>query len=280
MALALSLLNATPKTYTAFIEALRARLTAGRPTSHGIPVLPRREDVPDAQRFLYVDLTNYNGDTIRVAIDVVNVYVVGYRSGNKSYILANNAENPAPTHILFPTAPGAAQSTRTMLPFTGDYPALGAYARRTAQPSASGARNPGSRIHEDIPMLEQIPLGRNELDNAISKLHYAASHSDQAAAFIVIIQMVSEAARFRYIESQVGTRMGIDNPPYIPDPAMRSLETNWSALSEQIQKVPANGKRFNRTIQLTTVNNRPFVVDSVEADMVQRRGIAMLLYAR
>ncbi|RXH95571.1 hypothetical protein DVH24_008071 [Malus domestica] len=121
------------------------------------------------------------------------------------------------------------QSTRTVLPFTGDYPALRAYARCTAQPNASGARNPGSRIHENIPMFEQIPLGRNELDNAITKLHYAASHSDQAAAFIVIIQMVSEAAR---------------------------------------------------PIQLTTVNNRPFVVDSVEADMVQRRGIAMLLYAR
>ncbi|KAM1584855.1 hypothetical protein ACFX1Z_037791 [Malus domestica] len=280
MALALSLLKATPETYTAFIEALRARLTAGRPTSHGIPVLPRIKDVPDAQRFLYVDLTNYNGDTINVAIDVVNVYVMGYRSGNKSYILASNAKKPAPTHILFPTAPGAAQSTRTMLPFTGDYPALGAYARRTAQPSASGARNPGSRIHEDIPMLEQIPLGRNELDNAINKLHYAASHSDQAAAFIVIIQMVSEAARFPYIESQVGTRMGIDNPPYIPDLAMRSLETNWSALSEQIRNVPANGNHFSRSITLTTVNNRPFVVDSVEADMVQRRGIVMLLNAR
>ncbi|KAM1024969.1 hypothetical protein TB2_037578 [Malus domestica] len=179
------------------IITLRARLTAGQPTSHGIPVLPRIKDVPDAQRFLYVDLTNYNGDTINVAIDVVNVYVMGYRSGNKSYILASNAKKPAPTHILFPTAPAAAQSTRTMLPFTGDYPALGAYARRTAQPSASGARNPGSRIHEDIPMLEQIPLGRNELDNAINKLHYAASHSDQAVAFIVIIQIVSEAARFR-----------------------------------------------------------------------------------
>ncbi|XP_068305119.1 ribosome-inactivating protein bryodin II-like [Pyrus communis] len=238
MALALSLLKATPRTYTAFIEALRARLTAGRPTSHGIPVLPRIKDVPDAQRFLYVDLTNYNGDTVRVAIDVVNVYVVGYRS---------------------------------------DYPELGPHARRTAQSSASGA--PGSRIHENIPMLEQIPLGRNELDNAISKLHYAASHSDQAAAFIVIIQMVSEAARFRYIESQVGTRMGIDNPPYIPDPAMRSLENEWSALSEQIQNVPANGNRFSRSIQLTTVNYRPLVVDSVEADMVQRRGIVMLLNA-
>ncbi|XP_009346751.2 ribosome-inactivating protein bryodin II-like [Pyrus x bretschneideri] len=274
MALALSLLKATPKTYTAFIEALRARLTAGRPTSHGIPVLPRIKDVPDAQRFLYVDLTNYNGDTIRVAIDVVNVYVVGYRSGNKSYILANDAKKPAPTHTLFPTALGATQSTRTLLPFTGDYPELGPHARRTAQSSASGAL--GSRIHENIPMLEQIPLGRNELDNAISKLHYAASHSDQAAAFIVIIQMVSEAARFRYIESQVGTRMGIDNPPYIPDPAMRSLENEWSALSEQVQNVPANGNRFSRSIQLTTVNYRPLLVDSVEADMVQRRGIVKL----
>ncbi|KAM2938327.1 hypothetical protein FF1_038130 [Malus domestica] len=117
------------------------------------------------------------------------------------------------------------QSTWTVLPFTGDYPALRAYARCTAQPNTSGARNPGSRIHENIPMLEQIPLGRNELDNAITKLHYAASHSDQAAAFIVIIQMVSEAARYRYIESQVSTRMGIDNIPYIPDAAMRSLET-------------------------------------------------------
>ncbi|XP_068305105.1 ribosome-inactivating protein bryodin II-like [Pyrus communis] len=283
MALALSLLYVTPEKYSAFIEALRARLTDGRPTSHGIPVLPRREDVPDDQRFLFVDLTNYNGDTISVAIDVVNVYVAGYCSGNKSYILKDNAENRARTQILFPTAPSATQSTPIQLPFTGDYGELGGYARRIAQPSA--ARYPGSHSHERIPTLELIPLGRNELDNAITMLHYAASRSDQAssdqaAAFIVIIQMVSEAARFRYIENQVRTRMDENYCPYIPDPAMRSLENNWSALSEQIQNVPANGSRFNRPIQLTNIRNSPHVVDSVEADIVQRRGIAILLYSR
>ncbi|TQE06962.1 hypothetical protein C1H46_007352 [Malus baccata] len=288
MALALSLSGETdadtiPERYTAFIEALRARLTAG--TSHGIPVLPRREDVPDAQRFLYVDLTNYNGDTISVAIDVVNVYVVGCRSGNNSYILNDETENPAPTHILFPTAPGDTESRRTLLNFTGDYRDLGAYARHMAQSSV--ARYPGSHSHELIPTLELFPLGRNELNIAITNLHYAPSLSrledrnqNLASAFIVIIQTVSEAARFRYIENQVRNSMGRNCCPYTPGLVMQSLVNNWSALSKQIQNVPANRTRFNRPIQLTNIHNCPYVVDSVETKMVQGRGIAILLYAR
>ncbi|PQQ17058.1 abrin-d-like [Prunus yedoensis var. nudiflora] len=68
MALVFSTSNATPQTYRTFIDALRLRLTAGRPTSHGIPVLPRNEDVQNAQRFLLVDLTNSENNTITVAI--------------------------------------------------------------------------------------------------------------------------------------------------------------------------------------------------------------------
>ncbi|BBG94372.1 hypothetical protein Prudu_002634 [Prunus dulcis] len=96
MALVFSTRNATPQTYRTFIDALRLRLTAGRPKSYGIPVLPRKEDVQNAQRFLLVDLTNSENNTITVAIDVVNAYVVGYAAGGRSYFLAENAPNDRP----------------------------------------------------------------------------------------------------------------------------------------------------------------------------------------
>ncbi|PQQ17061.1 ribosome-inactivating protein bryodin II-like [Prunus yedoensis var. nudiflora] len=274
-------LNSTPETYKILIQYLRLRLTAGRPTAHGIPVLPRREDVPDERRFILIDLTNYAGDTITVAIDVVTAYVVGYAAGGRSYFLQENArENPPPIHVLF-------RNTIRMptLSFDGTYHGLSAAAHDAVvqyEPRhGRGHSNPpaGANIHENTRMIDRIPLGRDELSNAISLLCSPVRDSYQAVGFIVIIQMLSEAARFRSIEFLLAPTMQEGEAPITPPPAMRSLESNWSRLSEEIQRAQhRNERRFNRTVVLCNMSNEHREVNSVDAPLV--RGIAMLLYDR
>ncbi|PQP96906.1 ribosome-inactivating protein bryodin II-like [Prunus yedoensis var. nudiflora] len=274
MALVFSTRNATPQTYRTFIDALRLRLTAGRPTSHGIPVLPRNEDVQNAQRFLLVDLTNSENNTITVAIDVVNAYVVGYAAGGRSYFLAENApDDRPPIHLLFPG------TTRVpTLSFNGTYSGLSRGAEEAVRRRRASNRNPN--INDKTPVLVQIPLGRNELDDAIRLLGLAASQSDQALGFIVIIQMLSEAARFRAIEGLVRTTMQEAYDPLTRGLGMESLETHWSDLSQEIQRVPEGESRFrnNRTIVLHNIGNERREVNSVDSPFVQ--GVAMLLYDR
>ncbi|XP_021815229.1 ribosome-inactivating protein bryodin II-like [Prunus avium] len=272
-------MNSTPKTYKILIQYLRLRLTAGRPTAHGIPVLPRREDVPDERRFILIDLTNYAGDTITVAIDVVTAYVVGYAAGGRSYFLRENArENPPPIHVLF-------RNTIRMptLGFDGTYHGLSAVAHDAVVQNeprhGRGHNNPPANIHDNTLMIDRIPLGRDQLSNAISLLCFPARDSYQAVGFIVIIQMLSEAARFRSIEFLLAPTMQEGEAPITPPPAMRSLESNWSRLSEEIQRAQhRNVRRFNRTVVLCNMSNEHREVNSVDAPLVQ--GIAILLYDR
>ncbi|KAM1034816.1 hypothetical protein ACFX2A_039048 [Malus domestica] len=76
----------------------------------------------------------------------------------------------------------------------------------------------------------------------------------QARGLLVIIQMLSEAARFRYIENRVGGAMREYNQPFYPDALTRSLETHWANLSQQIQRVkdppPANGGGLPRPVSM------------------------------
>ncbi|KAF7150952.1 hypothetical protein RHSIM_Rhsim02G0080100 [Rhododendron simsii] len=84
--------DATNSTYTSFIEALRARLTNGVPKVFDIAVLPQRSSVPDSRRFVLVNLSNYDGTTITVAIDVVNVYMVAFRVRDQAYFFRDAPE--------------------------------------------------------------------------------------------------------------------------------------------------------------------------------------------
>ena len=118
-----------------------------------------------------VNLTDYACNTISVAIDMVNVYVVAYCVGDQySYFLQ---DIPTATTTLFPG------TTRNQLRYTSEYSDL---------ETARGRSR------------ETIYLGIPELATAVSNLWY---HGSDPVALIVIIQMVSEANRFGYIESQV-----------------------------------------------------------------------------
>ncbi|KAF2291758.1 hypothetical protein GH714_035472 [Hevea brasiliensis] len=106
--------------YAHFIEKLRDHLGRGKDERHGITVLPNPNTVPVTQRFLLVQLSNPRGHSITIALDVTNVYVVGYRVGNQSYLF-QNAPSEASFYLFQDT-------TRFSIGFESNYDALEAVA--------------------------------------------------------------------------------------------------------------------------------------------------------
>nr|BAG12408.1 karasurin-H precursor [Trichosanthes kirilowii var. japonica] len=238
-----SLLGSTSATYKQFIQNLRAALTVGSPTVENIPVL--KGTAAGLARFLLVHLTNYNGESITVAVDVVNVYVVAYRAGNNAYFL-NDASAEA-NNVLFKGI------NHVRLPYGGNYDGLETAAGRISR--------------------EKIYLGFSEISSAIGSMFHYNAGTSVPKAFIVIIQTVSEAARFKYIQQRVSENV---QTKFLPDPAFLSLENAWGGLSEQIQIAQYRGGEFARPIELRTVSNTPTFVTNVNSPVV--KGVALLLY--
>ncbi|XP_050211796.1 agglutinin-like [Mercurialis annua] len=195
-----TLVDVTGQSYSDFIDELRSHLVTGDDVRHGIPVL--RSTVDIAQRFVLVELTNLQGVTITVAVDVINVYVVGYRAGNRNPIFFrpdNEADSVAITHVF----PGTDGQTLTN---GGNYDDLEHHA--------------GDR--------SGINLGLHALDAAISALYDFAmgGHGEVPLdrllrSFMVGIQMISEAARFNLIRDDIGVRID-ENQERPPDPRILS----------------------------------------------------------
>ncbi|KAM1042058.1 hypothetical protein FF1_031218 [Malus domestica] len=274
MSISFTLIGATPDSYSTFINQLRDRLTFGT-TSQGIPVLPSSRQVGNNDRFIYVNLTNYDGVTVTIGIDVVNVYVMGYEQGGQNYLLGGTLPDEAAT--VFPNTRAAGE-----LPFRADYGSLGQYARGmpNEQPNRRDQQSV-NRLRND--MRENIALGPSSLHWAIHMLVHAAT-SSQASAIIVIIQMVSEAARYPYIERRVRESIQTANS-FIPDPRMLTLENHWSTLSRQIMEATRAGREsFSTSVSLVDAYQShgapPLVVNSVRDSFVQDMEIALLLHDR
>ncbi|KAM1024976.1 hypothetical protein ACFX13_038885 [Malus domestica] len=277
MSIPFTLIDATPDSYSRFIDQLRARLTFGT-TSQGIRVLPPSRQVGNNARFIYVDLTNYDGVTVTIGIDVVNAYVMGYEQGEQNYPLQTLPDDPAPVELLFPNTRSAGE-----LPFTGHYASLGEYARRM-QNEQPNRRDQQALNRLSNPMRQNIGLGPSSLHSAIDMLERAATPLSQAGAILVIIQMVSEAARYPYIERQVRESIQTGNS-FLPDPRMLSLENNWSNLSRQIMGATRAGREsFSTSVSLDDAYQShgapPLVVNSVRDSFIQDMEIALLLHDR
>lgn len=221
--------------YRDFVAELRTRLQSGK-DSYGIPLLHSKDKVSDSERFILVDLSNEAGLTATLALDVINVYVVGYRAGDYS-IFFRDAEDAIP-HLFAGTKPST-------LGFTGSYTHL--------QRAANRSR-------------EEIELGTAALEESISAMHRYANNQDRnvgalARAFLVAIQMVSEATRFRFIELQMRRRIR-GNVDSMPHASITELENSWGELSRAIQV--SNQGMFDRPIRLVSVTGFPFEVDNVQ----------------
>ena len=230
--------GASKLSYTLFIFELRTRLRSGGTMVSDLAV-------QDSEGFILVDLTDYSENRVSVAIDVVNVYVVAYHVGNQSYFLR---QIPTATNALFPGTTG------NSLAYSGSYSAL---------ENASRGRS-----------REEIYLGIPELATAVSNLWYNRSIP---VALIVIIQMVSEATRFGYIERQV-VRSILDNGnsiPFYPYALILSMDTHWSELSQQIHC--ANNIIFASFITLQDPDYNSLIIRTVQ-NSIFTCFVALLLY--
>ncbi|RWR91466.1 type 2 ribosome-inactivating protein [Cinnamomum micranthum f. kanehirae] len=239
--------EATSVSYANFIEALRAQLASGD-EPYGIPVTRERSTVHDSQRFILVELSNWAADSpVTLAVDVTNVYVVAYRTGSRSFLLREDNPDPAIDNLFLDTE-------RYTLPFSGSYTDL----QRVADAGRDG-----------------IEIGMMRLEDAITSLR--ASDMDHqrpiARSLIVVIQMVAEAVRFRYIEHRL--RESIDRGEvFTPSAAIISLENNWSALSTAVQQ--SNQGVFSSEVVLRTAGNNLVHVGSVSHRVIS--GLAIMLF--
>nr|AAC49672.1 precursor ribosome inactivating protein [Sambucus nigra] len=232
--------------YRNFLGELQDLVTRKSYTSLDLPVL--KPQVPVENRFVLARLTNPSGDTVTLAIDVVNLYVVAFSANGRSYFFKESTDIEKKNLFV--------DTKQENLKFTGNYNSL--------------EQQAGDR-------RESIPLGPNSLAQAISSLsRYSGGDAKSLAkALLVVIQMVSEAARFRYIELRIWTSV-TDAIDFTPDPLMLSMENKWSYMSKEIQGATVGGT-FAHVVQLQDQGNNPINVTNFRR-LFQLTYIAVLLY--
>ena len=239
-----NLLGSNSKSYSNFIEALRSALPS-KDKVYNISLL--LGTATGASRYTQVKLSNYDGKAITVAIDVTNVYIMGYLVNSTSYFFNESDAQLASKYVF-------KDSTRITLPYSGNYEKL---------QNAAGKKR------------EKIPLGFPALDNAITTLfHYDSTAA--AAAFMVVIQCTAEASRYRYIEAQMIKRISKDD---VPSLAIISLENSWSALSKQIQLAQTNKGVFKAPVLITDDQGQRVEITNVSSKVVAKN-IQLLLNSK
>ncbi|CAK9326775.1 unnamed protein product [Citrullus colocynthis] len=236
-----SLSGSTSSSYSKFIKDLRNALPS-KAKVYNITLL--LSSATGASRYTLMKLSNYDGKTITVAIDVTNVYIMGYLVNTTSYFF-NESDAKLASQYVFKG------SSIITLPYSGNYERL--------QIAAGKNR-------------EKIPLGFRALDSAITSLfHYDSTTS--AAAFLVIIQSTAEASRYKYIEGQIIERVHRDE---VPSLATISLENSWSALSKQIQLAQTNNGAFKTPVVIIDNQGKRVEITNVSSKVVSNN-IKLLL---
>uniref|UniRef100_A0ACD5WLX9 Uncharacterized protein n=1 Tax=Avena sativa TaxID=4498 RepID=A0ACD5WLX9_AVESA len=235
--------NKSYEDYREMIAKLRDRLTTPRNYTQGILMLRKLGTVPDDERFILLDISIEGKSNVTFAIDVTNVYIVGYLIGNTRYFSEDAPANAE--RILFKNA-----ANKRTLPWPLNYVDL---------ETAAGARR------------EKIPLGLINLHNAIETLAKEDKREDPKS-LIVVIQMVAEAVRFLDIEwhtlRQQLTSYRDDEHRYL-EGRMLDLENSWGALSGQIQN--SEGLAFQRPIRIGGQD-----VDNAHSAVI--RGMFLMLF--
>ncbi|KAJ6824016.1 uncharacterized protein M6B38_129350 [Iris pallida] len=240
--------DCTRKSYSAFIESLRTHLTGGT-NVYDIPLM-RAPDPSGSQELLLVRIFDWDNLPITLVVNLTNAYVIAYQARNRYYLLHDTPDNPQ----LYGSNPHR-------LSFIGSYGAL---------QNVAGENR------------ENINLGITELAQAIYTLFYwtpyASVESSVARSLIVLIQMVSEAARFRTIEQRVRRNIiqADRYESFRPGAGMLNLETSWQSLSDAVQE--SNQGVFTTPVRLQTTDHD--TIDIEDADTARTIcGLALLLFS-
>ncbi|GJZ43057.1 ribosome-inactivating protein [Tanacetum coccineum] len=133
--------------------------------------------------------------------------------------------------------------------------------------------NGGGLSSRSLGEREATELGHGALNDAIENLYYRESRK---SALLVIIQMVSEAVRIRYIEHLIRRNKLGENLNFIPDPRAITMENRWSRLSRQIQWSGESGV-FLWEIEVRSVSNEVVRIRNV-VGVFRQAALALILY--
>nr|AAY34283.2 antiviral protein 1 [Bougainvillea buttiana] len=231
--------DATEQVYRSVIKSLRNELQTSTLVCK-IPVTPQSLAV-DKNQFVVVSLT-WKSKEVQLGIDVTNAYVVGYQDKLKNQDYRAFLLKDAPPLAKDKLFPGVKSET---LPFGGTYPNL----------VKAG----------NVDRREQFELGVEKLGHAIDSI-FGKPKNDQNVArfFLNAIQIVSEAARFKYIENEV-VRGGLNSGLSKPNGKMLNLENSWGHISDAIHNSNQKYKceTISPALELQNADYSKWVVNKV-----------------
>ncbi|GMP41567.1 hypothetical protein CsSME_00011616 [Camellia sinensis var. sinensis] len=219
--------GATAATYRDFLGELRALVSRGTRTVNGLPVLNLESEVSAGNRFVLVGLINGNY-RVTLAIDAVNLYLVAFSGANNKSFFFKDATTLQLNNLFVGTS-------QTKLSYNSNYVSL---------ENQSGVKR------------DELPLGPTPLTEAITSLSKGES---VAKPLLVVIQMVSEAARFKYIEEQVRQSITAGNT-FTPKGLIVSMQNEWGSMSKQVLLSP-DGERFINSVQLLDDNYQTLIIN-------------------
>lgn len=179
-----------------------------------IPVMAK----PRTVGYLLVDITATQG-TITIALSTSDLYLQGY---------ADTINGKARGHF-FSDIP--VSSRTSVFPGVTDLKNVLVFPFGSSYSSMEG--NTGAKMSRS-----QLGLGKNPLNKLINQVYGKAPNAqNEAKLMLVVVQMIAEAMRFKYIENMVVANF---DSFYNPDPKAIKLQTSWQSITKGIKNSKNN----------------------------------------
>ncbi|KAK3138938.1 hypothetical protein QOZ80_5AG0375470 [Eleusine coracana subsp. coracana] len=203
--------------YGRFVSGVRDQLVlyAGASRHLDLVLLQTQEQDPKKAPWFGVTLRCGTGESVLLRVRADNLYISAYLQSP-----------PAGRWWEFKGDPVIVHTTATQLAFSDNY---------------------GDIIKAANVSLEEVTLGKEQLENAVLQLAKASAGSQReiiARSLMVIVVMISEAIRFRSVAGVLGhmmTRSTAQDP--LPAHMVEQVK-NWSSLSEYWLGAVLYGQRF------------------------------------
>nr|ABP52093.1 hIL15/PAP fusion protein [synthetic construct] len=240
--------STTISKYATFLNDLRNEAKDPSLKCYGIPMLPNTNTNP---KYVLVELQGSNKKTITLMLRRNNLYVMGYsdpfETNKCRYHIFNDISGTERQDVETTLCPNANSRVSKNINFDSRYPTL---------ESKAGVKS-----------RSQVQLGIQILDSNIGKISGVMSFTEKTEAefLLVAIQMVSEAARFKYIENQVKTNF---NRAFNPNPKVLNLQETWGKISTAIHD--AKNGVLPKPLELVDASGAKWIVlrvDEIKPDV-------------